>query len=173
MHSWYFLPVQKQGRASKSVLRYNPCPAVSDRELWSHQDRQQLCGVGMKDTLIQKKKKTQKSLTLSAAQDLNVSSGAFGCPVFDYPATSTPPTSLFWWFSQPALSIHANTSLAHASPHKSEVATDLGNGKQEKRSLLAASVSQMAASVIRAVQRVLEHACIPVSRALVLELYKS
>lgn len=57
--------------------------------------------------------------------------------------------------------------------NKSEAATGLGSGKQEKRSLLAASVPQMAASVIRAVQRVLEHARIPVSRALVLELYKS
>lgn len=126
----------------------------------------------MKDTLIQKK--TQKTLYTQCSLGLEcLFRGLWLSCFWLYPATSSPPTSLFWWFSQPALSIHADTSLARAIPHKSEVATGLGNGKQEKRSLLAASVPRMAASVIRAVQRVLEHGCIPVSRALVLELWES
>lgn len=81
------------------------------------------------------KKETLESLTLTAAQDLNVSSEAFGSPAFDSLQLPPPlPHCSFGVFHGSApmqmLPWHPWVAVAHASPHKSEVATGLGNGKK-------------------------------------------
>lgn len=138
MQNWCFSPVQRQGRATKSMLGHNPCSAVSDTGnsgagwgtsfvVW--QCKTHIC-----------KKKPQKSqgqcspgpeclfrgLWLSCfclSRQLHLSCILpLAVPMANpqHPCIPWPP-----W-----------VAVAHACPHKSEVATGLGNGKQAKRSLL-------------------------------------